>query len=96
MVDDYVDILESYLGVKRTIFSFVERWSQCPPEAAGGKPLKEFLSKVSFGKKSKFTHIQWIYRVDITPFSMKATTSMINFARIIARNSARSHTSAHT
>ena len=48
MVDDYVNILENYLGVKRTTFSFVERWSQCPPEEAGGKPLKEFLSKVSF------------------------------------------------
>ena len=46
MVDDYVNVLESYLGVQRTTFSFVERWSQCPPEAAGGKPLKEFLSKV--------------------------------------------------
>ena len=50
MVDDYVNILESYLGVNRTIFSFVERWSQCPPEAAEGKPLKEFLSKVSLGE----------------------------------------------
>lgn len=48
MVDDYVNVLESYLGVKRTTFSFVERWSQCPPEEAGEKPLKEFLSKVSF------------------------------------------------
>lgn len=48
MVDDYVHVLESYLDVKRTTFSFVERWSQCPPEEAGGKPLKEFLTKVSF------------------------------------------------
>ena len=48
MVDDYVDVLESYLEVKRTTFSFVERWSLCPPEEAGGKPLKEFLAKVSF------------------------------------------------
>lgn len=48
MVDDYVDVLESYLGVKRITFSFVERWSQCPPEEAGGKPLKEFLSKSGY------------------------------------------------
>ncbi|MCJ1461355.1 hypothetical protein MMC28_011737 [Mycoblastus sanguinarius] len=48
MVNDYVDVLESYLGVKRTTFSFVERWSQCPPEEAGGKPLKEFLSKSGY------------------------------------------------
>lgn len=43
-----MDVFESYLGVKRTTFSFVERWSQCPPKEAGGKPLKQFLSKVSF------------------------------------------------
>lgn len=48
MVDGYVDVLESYLGVKTTTFSFLERWSQCPPEEAGGKPLQQFLSKVSF------------------------------------------------
>ncbi|KAL9100822.1 MAG: hypothetical protein Q9163_003852 [Psora crenata] len=48
MVDDYVNVLESYLGVKRTTFSFVELWSQCPPVEAGGKPLKVFLSKSGY------------------------------------------------
>ena len=63
MVDDYVNVLENYLGVKRTTFSFVERWSQCPPEEAGGKPLKEFLSKVSFLEIIKtqiYSAAEWI------------------------------------
>ena len=47
MVDEYVVVLESYLGVERITFTLIECWSQCPPEEAGANPLKEFLFKVS-------------------------------------------------
>lgn len=89
MVNDYVNVLESYLGVKRTTFSFVERWSQCPPEEAGGKPLKEFLSKVSFLEILNTQNLLGS-RVDITlSFTMDITSTTIfemNTARSLVKS----------
>lgn len=47
MVEEFITVLEEYLGIKRTVFNIGERWSQCPPEQAGGKSLKEYLPQVS-------------------------------------------------
>ncbi len=46
MLDQYVSVLEEYLGVGRTMFSFVDRWAENPPDAAMGKSLEEFLGEV--------------------------------------------------
>lgn len=48
MVDQFTSILENFLGTKRVEFSIAERWAQCPPKAAEGKPLKEYLAKLSY------------------------------------------------
>ncbi|KAI1121626.1 putative amidase [Nemania abortiva] len=48
MVDEFIGVLESFLGTKREEFSIAKRWSQCPPEAAQGKSLKDFLPKSAF------------------------------------------------
>lgn len=47
MVEEFIGVLESFLGTKRVEFSIADRWSQCPPDAAQGKSLKEYLPKVS-------------------------------------------------
>ena len=46
MVDDFISILERFLGTKRVEFSIAERWAKCPPPEAQGKSLKEYLPKV--------------------------------------------------
>lgn len=46
MVDEFVEMSEAHMGIKRTRFSFVERWAQCPPPEAKGKSLKNYLAKV--------------------------------------------------
>jgi hypothetical protein len=46
MVDEFVGVLESFLGTKRVNISLAERWEQCPPSEVNGKPLKQYLSKV--------------------------------------------------
>jgi hypothetical protein len=46
MVDEFVRVLEEFLGVQKVELGIAERWSQCPRESAGGKSLQEFLSKV--------------------------------------------------
>ena len=46
MLDAYVSVLEKYLGVSKTEFSFVERWSESPPVEAKGRSLSEFLGQV--------------------------------------------------
>lgn len=46
MVDEFFGVLESFLGTKRVEISLAERWDQCPPPEANGKPLKQYLSKV--------------------------------------------------
>lgn len=39
-------ILEDFLGVKKTTFSFAERWAAKPPLEAQGKSLAEYTVKV--------------------------------------------------
>ena len=46
MVDDFVGVLEDFLGTKKIEFSIAERWDKCPPAEAQGKPLKQYLAKV--------------------------------------------------
>lgn len=46
LLEQYVSILEEFLGVKRTTFSFVERWAEKPPAPAMGKSLEEYLGEV--------------------------------------------------
>lgn len=45
MVDDFVGILENFLGTQRVEISLAQRWDQCPPPEANGKPLKQYLAK---------------------------------------------------
>jgi hypothetical protein len=47
MVDEYVSVLESFLGTKKTVFSLAERWSQCAPTEAEGLGLRDYLGSVS-------------------------------------------------
>lgn len=46
MVDEFISVLEKFLGTKRVEFSIAERWAQFPPAVANEKPLKEYLAKV--------------------------------------------------
>lgn len=46
MVDEFIGILENFLGTKRVEISLAERWQQCPPPEANGKSLTTYLSKV--------------------------------------------------
>jgi hypothetical protein len=46
MTEEFISILEDFLGVKRTQFSIAGKWAQCPPKEAKGKPLLEYLEKV--------------------------------------------------
>jgi hypothetical protein len=48
MTEESIKILEDFLGVKRTPFSFVEEWVKNPPQAAGGLPLLEYSKKSAF------------------------------------------------
>ncbi|KAH6640321.1 amidase signature domain-containing protein [Chaetomium tenue] len=42
MVESFVGILESFLGVKKTNFSLAEKWAQSPPAEAEGKSLEDY------------------------------------------------------
>ena len=46
MVDEFVGVLERFLGIRKTTISLAERWNACPPEAAQGKSLREYLGEV--------------------------------------------------
>ncbi|KAJ5726505.1 uncharacterized protein N7483_007862 [Penicillium malachiteum] len=48
MVDEFGGVLETLLDTKRVEISLAERWDQCPPAEANGKPLREYLSKSAF------------------------------------------------
>ena len=48
MIDDLVAVLEKYLGVKKTDFSFEELWQEHPPQAADGKGFVEYLDQVQY------------------------------------------------
>ncbi|EWG45026.1 hypothetical protein FVEG_15782 [Fusarium verticillioides 7600] len=45
LTEEFVKILEEFLGVERTPFSFVEQWEKNPPQAAGGLPLLGYTEK---------------------------------------------------
>lgn len=47
IIDEYVALLEDFLGVKKTEMSIADRWMQNPPMEADGKPVQEYLAKVS-------------------------------------------------
>ena len=46
MMDGYVAVLEEHLGVKRTRFSFKDRWAEDSPPAAEGRSFEEYLNEV--------------------------------------------------
>ena len=46
ILEDYVSVLEKHMNTTRIEFSIVERWSQCPPDAAKGQSFREFLCQV--------------------------------------------------
>jgi hypothetical protein len=48
LTEEFVGILEDFLGVKRTPFSFAEEWEKNPPKKAGGLPLLKYIEKVCF------------------------------------------------
>ncbi|KAJ5726210.1 uncharacterized protein N7483_007567 [Penicillium malachiteum] len=48
IVDEFVKNLECYLGVERSVISIAERWLQCPPIQANGRPIPKFLEKVGY------------------------------------------------
>ncbi|PQE11375.1 hypothetical protein CJF31_00001188 [Rutstroemia sp. NJR-2017a BVV2] len=45
LVDEFVSLLERFLGIKRTHLSISERWNECPPNEAEGKGIREYLDK---------------------------------------------------
>lgn len=45
MVDEFISVLEKFLGTKRVEFSIAEKWAQFLA-VANEKPLKEYLAKV--------------------------------------------------
>ena len=57
IVDEFVGVLESFLGTKRVEISLAERWEKCPPLEANGKPLKQYLSKVGIQVIHQFVAI---------------------------------------
>ncbi|RKL49535.1 hypothetical protein BFJ72_g994 [Fusarium proliferatum] len=48
LTDEFVKILEEFLGVKRTPFSFVKEWEKNPPQGAGSLPLLKYTEKSAF------------------------------------------------
>ncbi|CVK99416.1 related to D-mandelate dehydrogenase [Fusarium mangiferae] len=48
LTDEFVKVLEDFLDVKKTPFSFVEEWEKNPPRDAGGLPLLKYTEKSAF------------------------------------------------
>lgn len=46
IVEEFISILENFLGVERTDFNLEDCWAKCPPAAAEGKPLRAYMEKV--------------------------------------------------
>ncbi|KAH7305028.1 amidase signature domain-containing protein [Stachybotrys elegans] len=46
--EEFIGMLENFLGVKRTLFSFVEEWNKNPPKEAQGMPLLKYTEKSAF------------------------------------------------
>jgi hypothetical protein len=47
IIDQFVQIMENFLGVKKTTFSLAGRWTENPPAEANGKSLDEYAYKVA-------------------------------------------------
>lgn len=47
MSDAFVQVVERFLGVKRTPISITDTWAFNPPQEAGKKSLHEYLEMVS-------------------------------------------------
>jgi hypothetical protein len=48
LTEEFIGILEDFLGVRRTPFSFAEEWEKNPPKKAGGVPLLKYTEKSAF------------------------------------------------
>ncbi|KAK5652362.1 hypothetical protein OQA88_10554 [Cercophora sp. LCS_1] len=48
LIDNFVVILEEFLGVKKTNFTLAERWAADPPIEAQGKSLAEYAYKTGY------------------------------------------------
>ncbi|KAF4954898.1 hypothetical protein FGADI_5000 [Fusarium gaditjirri] len=71
LTEEFITILEDFLGVKRTPFSFVEEWEKNPPQEAGGLPLLDFRDEYNakFGKTpfiSSVVKFRWDVGKDVT------------------------------
>jgi len=47
MVDEFISVLENFLGTKRHELSIAERWAQCPPNGLENQPLKKYLANIN-------------------------------------------------
>ena len=47
MVEEFISVLETFLGIKRTEVSIVEAWNEAPPKEAEGRSIKDYLARVS-------------------------------------------------
>jgi hypothetical protein len=54
IIDAFTTVLEDYLAVQSEKIDIKELWKANTPEAAGGKSLEEFLSKVSTALQHTF------------------------------------------
>ncbi|PSN67728.1 hypothetical protein BS50DRAFT_665102 [Corynespora cassiicola Philippines] len=45
IIEEFIYALGELLDIKRENFSIAERWAPCPPTAANGRPLDEYLAK---------------------------------------------------
>lgn len=48
MVEQFVSILEEYMGSKREVVSISKMWEVSPPKEAHGKGIMEYLEKAGF------------------------------------------------
>jgi hypothetical protein len=91
MVEEFISILERFLGTKRIEFSFIDRWNQCPPEAAKGKSLKEYLAKVC-RCHAVLAVCTNTHRVRSGLCAMISITSLTSFVMTIDKNIRKNHT----
>ncbi|KAI1500562.1 putative amidase [Biscogniauxia marginata] len=59
MIDQFVLILENFLGTERIKFSFENRWSRDPPKVVRGRPLSEYLEKSAFWSLCRDYHLSF-------------------------------------
>lgn len=48
IVDAFLKHMENCLGVKKSVISIAERWSECSPAQSNGRSIGEFLEKVVY------------------------------------------------